>query len=232
MARPTAEERRRDYLQVGAELVAEFQPTDSEDVHLDALANVRVVDVARRAGVTKGALYHIWESQEDYRLDLLAHLLELEADAGIETTDELLGSLEGEIDQLEVTRRLADIAFDRLKDDPRMLARFSFYNYARDPDVNRLLSSTGAGHEAHYEQYLRASRRRIRAPYTLDQMVVSVNAYFLGLVIRHRTTPDEANGTVDVGNGPWSVYSFGLQALLDHFTEPDDEPRPPDQPRS
>ncbi len=222
MARPTAEDRRRDYLQVGADLVAEFDLANAKQVPLDALANIKVADVARRAGVTKGALYHIWESQEEYRRDLLRHLLELEQQAGIRDTAEFLAEQPPGLTVTESMSRLADFAFDRLKDDPRMLARFSFYNYADDPEVNELLSQGAGGFVPYYEQYLKAARRRVREPYTLRQLIISTNAYFFGMIIRHRTSPGSSERQVERDGRTWSLYSFGLEALIAHFTEPAD----------
>lgn len=34
----------------------------------DLLDHIRLSEVARRADVSTGALYHYWESQDDYRL--------------------------------------------------------------------------------------------------------------------------------------------------------------------
>ena len=76
MARPTAAERRLDYLRIGADLVTGFGYTNSPGGPLEALANVKVSDVARHARVTKGALYHLWDSQESYWHDLLKFLLD------------------------------------------------------------------------------------------------------------------------------------------------------------
>ena len=193
MGRPTAEQRRHDYLQVGADIVAEFDLANAKQVPLDALANVKVADVARRAGVTKGALYHIWESQEDYRRELMKHLLELEQQAGFRETRALLRSVPPDQDIDEIVIQLSDFAFHRLKDDPKMLARFSFYNYADDPEVNDLLAQGAAGFESYYEAYLDAASRRIRTPFTMQHLITSTTAYFFGMIIRHRTSPDVAD---------------------------------------
>jgi AcrR family transcriptional regulator len=220
MARPTAEDRRRDYLRVGSDIVAEFDLENAKQVPLDALANVKVADVARRAGVTKGALYHIWESQEAYRRDLLRHLLELEEQAGVRETQEVLENIPADEDIAHVVNRLSNFAYERLKDDPRMLARFSFYNYADDPEVNALLAKGSVSFEPYYERYLAAAGRRVRAPFTLQQLVVSTNAYFFGMIIRHRVSPLVDEIVVDSDDRAWSLYAFGLNALLEHFTEP------------
>ncbi len=82
MGRPTAEQRRRGYLAIGAEIVSNFSAEESRMATVDALANVKVADVADQAGVTKGAVYHVWPSQEAYRKDLLQRLLDQSRQAG------------------------------------------------------------------------------------------------------------------------------------------------------
>ena len=80
---------------------------------------MKVADVADRAGVTKGAVYHVWPSQEAYRKDLLARLLEQNRQAGIREMRSLLAD-PALLDQDPRTLilRYADFVFDALKDDP------------------------------------------------------------------------------------------------------------------
>ena len=73
--RRSKEQRRTDYLDIGAALVAESAGPGGAEPGF-ALAHVKLADVADRAGVTKGALYHIWPSQEVFWNDLLTYLLD------------------------------------------------------------------------------------------------------------------------------------------------------------
>lgn len=221
MARPTAHERRQVYLQTGADLVTNFQTLDGDSATLDALANVKVADVARRAGVTKGALYHIWESQEDYRRDLFQHLLDIGERKGIDQAEQLIsdavdadGSPITDVDELAI--RLAEVSYRELRDDPKLLARFSFYNYASDPRVNEMLAEGVAAFDTYYERYLAASGRQMRAPFTVRHLITSVNAYMFGTVIRYRITGGDDATTDDV-----TLYAKGFAAILAHLTEPD-----------
>jgi len=220
MARPTAEDRRLDYLRVGADIVREFDRHRATEVPLDALANIKIAEVAQRAGVTKGALYHVWDSQEAYRRDLLEHLLELEEQEGIRETQEALRSVVPGDNIRTVVHHLADFAYERLKDDPRLLARFSFYNYADDPEVNRLLSHGAAGFETSYQSYLAASGRRMREPFSMQHLITSTTAYFFGMILRHRTSPELVETVVGFDGESWDLYAFGLIGLMEYFTEP------------
>jgi AcrR family transcriptional regulator len=201
-------------------------PAANDDGTLDALANVKVADVARRAGVTKGALYHIWDSQEDYRRDLFQHLLDIGQRAQEEQAEQLLAEAvdeDGEpiTDTTELATRLAKVAYRDMRDDPKMLARFSFYNYAHDPRVKELLAEGVPAFDAYYERYLEAAGRRMRAPFELRHLITSVNAYLFGTIIRHRIT-----GGADTAADDTDLYVEGFRAILLHLTEPDPDARP------
>ncbi len=220
MARPTAAERRLAYLQVGADMVTRG-PTAERDDGLDALANVKVADVARRAGVTKGALYHIWESQEDYRRDLFQHMLDLSEQERVAQANRFLAEAVDEdgapiTDVTDLATLMTVISYRQLRADPRMLARFSFYNYAHDPRVNEMLAEGVATFDDYYQRYLTASGRRMRAPFTVRHLNTSVNAMMVGSIIRHRIT-----GGADTRTDDAELYGQGFRALLLHLTEPD-----------
>lgn len=122
MARPTAAERRLDYLRIGADLVTGFGDAGSPAGPLEALANVKVSDVARHAGVTKGALYHLWDSQDDYRRDLLQHLLDQVEKEGLERAEQIIAEAvddEGRpfIDVTDLAVHLSTGSYRDLRDD-------------------------------------------------------------------------------------------------------------------
>ena len=221
MARPTAEQRRRDYLEVGARIAAEFDAATAASRPIDALANVKVADVARRAGVTKGALYHIWGSQEEYRRDLLAHLLELERQTGFEDIRRVMDSVKPGTGTAELMDRLAQFSFDRLKDDPACYARFSFVAYAGQPEVRELLSPGNRDFEDYYRVYLHGTGRRLRGPITLDLLRTVTESWLYGCLLRYRTSPDLVEGSIETDGRARSLYTFGLRALLEGLTVPD-----------
>lgn len=223
MARPTAEDRRRDYLELGARIVTDFSADQAMAATVDALANVKVADVADRAGVTKGAVYHVWPSQEAYRKDLLERLLEHNRQTGIREMREVLEDpelLRG--DPRSILLRYADEVFDALKDDPAFFARFSFYVYAANPEVAELLASGDDGviedFGPYVEQYLALVGRRIREPFTTELLLISINSLFQGLCLRYRTSPELIEHPV--GPDGVGMYAHGLESLVLHFSEP------------
>jgi AcrR family transcriptional regulator len=227
VSRPTAEDRRLDYLGIGAEIVKGFGPS----APMAALANVKVADVADRAGVTKGAVYHIWPSQEAYRRDLLGHMIRLDAAEGYDLATDLLRHRFADQSSAEDRLRvLCDSAFDRIKDNSVFTSRFSFYLFAETPEINALLRRTDDDVEqfwTFFDSYLTAVGRRLRPEFTRRTVFVIVSAYFDGLVIRHQTSPDAVEKTVDRDGVPWRLYAYGTLLLLERFSEPvdDDTPR-------
>lgn len=229
MARPTAEDRRRDYLAIGAEIVTTYSAEESRVATVDALANVKVAEVADRAGVTKGAVYHVWPSQEDYRKDLLQRLLEQNRQAGVRELLELLADPELlENDPRGMLHQFADFVFDALRDDPAFFARFSFFIYAANPDVAALLASGVDTVVDDFgpllEVYLSLVGRRMREPYTMKMMVISINSLFQGLCLRYRTSPDLVQRRV--GPEALGMYAHGLESLIQHFSEPVEDDTP------
>ena len=225
MGRPSAEDRRRDYLEIGAEIVAGFSASESEDAMVEALADVRVAEVADRAGVTKGAVYHVWPSQEAYRHDLLARLLEQNRQTGVREMTQLLRDPAVLDDDPRATmRRFADDVFDALKDDPAFFARFSFFLYAANPRVGALLARGDDGviedFGPYVEQYLELRGRRLRHPFTAALLLRSMNALFQGLCLRYRCSPELVERPEHTGGGGTSLYAEGVDALVEHFSEP------------
>lgn len=224
MPRPSAQERRLEYLEIGAAIVAEFDDRAASERSVEALANVKLADVADRAGVTKGALYHVWSGQEEYREDLLRRLFDHSQQAGVRELTSLLSDPGIASDPRAGLRKVADYVFQQLKDDRAFFARFSFFLYARNPRVNELLVSGDAAVADEMDPfvtvYLDQIGRRIREPFTTRQLLVSMHSYFQGLCLRYRTSPDLVDKpALDDPDGP-SMYAFGLEALLHHFSEP------------
>ena len=177
---------------------------------------MKVAEVADRAGVTKGAVYHVWPSQEDYRKDLLQRLLEQNRQAGVRELLELLADPELlENDPRGVLHQFADFVFDALKDDPAFFARFSFFVYAANPEVAALLASGVDTVVDDFgpllEVYLSLVGRRVREPFTMKMLVISINSLFQGLCLRYRTSPDLVERPV--GPEALGMYAHGLESL-------------------
>jgi AcrR family transcriptional regulator len=184
---------------------------------------VKVAEVAERAGVTKGAVYHVWPSQEEYRKDLLQRLLDQTHQAGIRELHDLLSDPELDLGRpRELLLRYAEFVFEALKDDPAFFARFSFFIYAANPQVAQLLAdgddSVVSDFAPLVDSYLQLVGRRVRSPFTTELMLIAINSLFQGLCLRYRTSPELVEQRV--GPDALGKYAHGLESIVLHFSEP------------
>lgn len=224
MSRRTKDERRDDYLDIGAALVAESSLSGGTDPGL-ALAHVKLADVADRAGVTKGALYHIWPSQEAFWRDLLQHLLD---------TNRLFGAAQlaavgtelAEASNTQLTlRTYGNALFDSLASDPTFFARISLFSYLQDDAVR---SSLDAEFRESVELALPVLQdsittmgRSVAGPEELWALAVSVSALLEGLCLQRQISPDRTPD-LPIGHAVerWSLFAAAAEALLLAYTRP------------
>lgn len=222
MTRRSKEERRTDYLDIGAELVAEAARGSEPGL---ALAYVKLADVAAKAGVTKGALYHLWPSQEAFWHDLLDHLM---------ATDQLFGGAQVEVIESRLIETgttgsaLADYTnavFDSIRSDPSFLARVSLFSYLGNEFVRAELDrSYRAGVEQvlpAVEGLLASSGRRLIPGVTIWDLTVLVSALLEGLCLQYRISPERTPELPRPDGSRWTLFAAAAEALLDGCTEED-----------
>jgi AcrR family transcriptional regulator len=226
MARRTKEQRREDYLAIGAELVAEAATVAPPDPGL-ALAHVKVADVAERAGVTKGALYHLWPSQEDYWHDLLLFLFEhdrlLGETAIADQADDLRAAF-GSDDPGDLIEH-ANLIFDLVKDDPAFLVRLGIFSYLYDEDVRARLDREYRAGVARFNDFLAWGLDqlglRLRDGVSLEQYTVALISLLQGTILEYRIHPDRTPDA-EVDGRRVTLFAAGAIALTQGFTEPVD----------
>jgi AcrR family transcriptional regulator len=225
MGRRTKEERRRDYLDIGAALVAEAAIASRPDAGL-ALAHVKVADVAERAGVTKGALYHLWPSQEDYWHDLLEFMFEQDHLLGEETlaveSERILTAFDGS--EPGDPTEYANAVFDLVKDDPAFLTRVAVYSYLYDAGLLTRLDAEFRAGLARFvgvvEWGVHRLGRRLRPGVSPEQLAVAVVSLLHGTVLEHRLHPDRTPD-LSIDGRRVSLFALGAGALIRGFTVPD-----------
>lgn len=222
MPRRTKDQRKDDYLDVGAELVAETALAGGAEPGL-ALAHVKLADVADRAGVTKGALYHLWPSQEAFWNDLLRHLLDeqrlfgsnaIAAVADRSAADDVEPGLRG----------FANLLFDTARDDPTFFTRIALFSYLHDEKVRAVLDAEFRDSIdlviPRIEVALERIGRRLHDGVTVWDFAVSVGALLEGLCLQYRIDPSRTPD-LDLGDGArWSLFAAAAEGLLFAFTEP------------
>ena len=225
MGRPTRDDRRRDYLDIGASIVADAGTATGDEVGL-ALAHVRLAEVAERAGVTKGALYHIWPSQEAFWADLLEHLMSEQRLAGIERVKEVVAEVEAFPDgqPLDLPGYL-NAVFDCFRDDPSFFTRISLYAYLNDEPtraaLDRQFRESLSDAREFVERGIGLMGRRMRPGSSVDDLMIAAIALLEGLCLEYRVDPDGIPD-LEIDGRRWTMYAVGADALVRGYTEPID----------
>lgn len=212
------------YIDVGLDLLDEFTHRHPNPLTLDGLSNLRISDVADAVGVSKGSLYHIWSSQDAFRVDVLNHVLSTSNDSSTKAVHDT--PMPG--DPEERVRTVSDLAFDFLKNDMRFYARFGFTFMASHPDVTNVLTTAEIEIREIYVRMLfdalEARGRQLRAPIDQQLFLLCVEAALYGCCLVYRSSPILFDGyregsTADMALPP-SRFAEIIEAIWFHFSEP------------
>lgn len=223
MSRRSKDQRREDYLDIGAALVAESAMSGRADAGL-SLAHVKLADVADRAGVTKGALYHIWPSQESYWHDLLQHLIDNNQLFGRDMLTALGRDVGADSSDQPTLRQYGNVLFDALREDPTFFARISLFSYLHDEAVRSVLDqqfrTAVRDSLPALERSVQLLGRRVRDETALWDMAVSIAALLDGLCLQYRIAAERTPDLPIAEGQRWSLFSAAAEALLLAYTEP------------
>lgn len=212
------------YVGVGLELLDEFARREPNPLSLDGLVNLRISDVAEAVGVSKGSIYHIWSSQDAFRVDVLNHVLSGSND----TSTAVLDALTLPTDPRERIRALSDLAFELLKDDMRFYARFGFTFMSAHPDVTNVLNTAEIEIRERYVQLLSAALheegRRLQPSIDTDLVRLCVEAALYGTCLTYRSSPEvfDHHGPTPAADSTTEPSRFAemVEAMWTHFSEP------------
>jgi AcrR family transcriptional regulator len=220
MARRTRDQRRIDYLDIGVELLTEGAAA-RPDPGL-AFAHVRIADVAERAGVTKGALYHLWDSQESYWSDLLRFVLDEGRLAGMPDVTDATQELAERTEEIPTPVEWANFIFDRFKDDPSFFARIGLFSYLQDGEVRDELDqefrSSLEEFESMVDTAVAAMGRRPRPGTDVHDISAAVAALMHGFCLEHRIDPARTPD-FSVDGERMSLFAVCVIGMLEAFTE-------------
>lgn len=233
MSRRTREQRREDYLDAGAAIIGDNTLGEYSDASL-ALAHVKLAEVADIAGVTKGAMYHLWPSQEAFWQDLLTYMLDEHQLFGAEQLIALADDLPPESTGIVLLRQYANSLFDTLKVDPSFYIRIAVFSYLGDDALRARLDvefreGIDGVIEALDSAIAEMGRRMIQGA-TIWDFAVSIGALLEGLCLQFRLGADRTPVVVlteeEAADGPIEITLFtaAAQALLYSYTEPVDSP--------
>ena len=219
--RLSPEEGRRLLLDEGRALVYE-QPAPWP------LEHVRLTEVAQRAGVTAGALYHYWDTQEDYRDDLLDDLFSPDRFAPSATVPEMAAAISEDPQPIEeFVRHGAEVEFEALRSSPDLRVLMAMWA-ADDAEINPRIAAQFRAVGDHwagiYEAVFRSCGLEIRPPFTYPMMAALFTAVGDGLAVRSSVDPESV--PVDLiqptedGPVPWGLLGCALLALLPALSRP------------
>ena len=218
-----------ELLEAGADLLRE-EPVG------DILSQVKVADVARRAGGRSiGAVYHHWRDQDSYRRDLLAYILDPGRYRGAHEAAAMAATVcDGPVvarPPLEAAvRTMGNQLFDELKVNPWLVLQMALWSkQMTDPYVRRLLTELYQGIDANFEPLmdtaLQAYGLRVKEPFDTHLLAVVLTALAEGLAMRWGVDPDAVPETIvedAEAGGKSSLFAEAVLAFLGWATEPTD----------
>jgi AcrR family transcriptional regulator len=188
------------------------------------LSHVKATEVSRRAGLSHGAFYHHWPSQEDFQEELFEHILglgrnadevasfmarmaEVDQDEPAESIRRAMNSSFGEVDLIPWRLWVALVARNDPGIDERLGERYRSVSEAYIPNVEAVFDELGL---------------RTRAPIDVERLVILVDALWEGLALRRTVAPDLVDGqsAEDEHGRTWTLYALGVAAMLLGALEP------------
>ncbi|MBV6509689.1 MAG: hypothetical protein JJLCMIEE_02785 [Acidimicrobiales bacterium] len=214
----TAAETRKKLIDVGLEVIAERSASSPMDT-------VRVSEVAQRAGLTTGAVYGHWDSQGEYRAELLDRLLSSEV---LSSIDELTA-----MSQVIETRRFS------LRELLRVGAHLSLaLNLANqvfrihtglwaknDPELNDRIGGLYAEIRRRmtevYRLILDSYDLEARPPFTVEMFATFGTAMVDGLTMQQQARADLVPLDVKGPNGEdWDVFGLTMLTVVATWARP------------
>ncbi len=189
------------------------------------LEHVRLTEVAERAGVSVGALYHYWDSQDAYRDDLLDDLFSPERYPPSPLPGQLVDD-DGVVPLAELVRSGAALEFATLRDTPEL--RLLMAMWAADaPEVDARIAqqyrAVGERWSGFYAEALDAYGLELRPPFTPALMATLITALGEGLAVRATVDPEAVPADLgDDPDRPWGLLACAIFALLPGLTRPVD----------
>jgi AcrR family transcriptional regulator len=203
------EEGRRALLEAGRDHVYEHPLGEPLD-------HVRVTDVADRVGLSIGALYHYWDSQDDYRDDLIDLLLSADEYPAVVRTGEVVAEAIAAGPPLEeLVRAAAAISFDGLAEvqgPERVVLALVAYG---DDEIDARLGAQSRELSGRWAELFRSYFPRYglepRPPFTYDTIAVVLMGLVQGMNVRRTVDPDSVTGEVAEG---WDLVGSAALAFL------------------
>jgi AcrR family transcriptional regulator len=226
MPRHSAEDTRRRLIAIGLQLLHERGPSA-------AVGHIRLSSVLRRAGLTTGAAYRIWEDQTAYQRDLALEAVRYRDRVSNERTvaAAIPAMLDPDGTWYDAIRYGSEPNLRSYPQDVAFLTtlaiRASSYSDPQLVDAGRQRHAEAlASYGEVYDAVLRWSGRRIRAGFTLHDLASALAAVSEGFGLQNASgVPHERLRLDPAASGPgdraWSLLAVATVAICEHMTEPD-----------
>lgn len=194
------------------------------------VTHVRLGDVVTEAGLTTGAAYRCWPNQEAFHLDLAVAAVRWRDEASITRTVAAIRHLvEREAPLAEVLRAGAEANLHRYPVDVAFLTTIALrasapFDEAVTEASRRRNADAVEAFAALYAAILSRYRRRIVAPFTLENFTLALVALSEGFALQSMS--GEPHPRIDRGaeregvGSDWTLLGASVEALVDFFTEP------------
>jgi AcrR family transcriptional regulator len=207
----SARRSRAHYLDTALAL-AERRPAAGVTPHAYVVAHVDVAQVAEAAGVSRTALYRLWDTQEAFRADLVALLAATDEAPGLRLGPSPAATPPGRAPALDPAAVVDPVA---AVGDRRALLRAGIAGYPGAAAVTAVLAHGErdrlARHAAHLAATLAAAGRRCRPGLTPAGLGAAVACLADGVALAAATTPEATDPR---------LVAAGVGALLAGLTEP------------
>ncbi len=185
--RATKDDTRHKLLEAGRELLV----ADG----LRQVIDIRLTDVLELVGLTTGAAYNIWDSQDEYRHELAIHVAKNLEWADDRLLRDSLAEMPTDVPMDQWITAAGNAYFEAF------VARWDYYILlqfwgVKNPDPE-LIEAIRQGYDMVHQRLVFLFQvtsdmysLELEDPYTLDDMAVAATAICEGLAIRHRFEPE------------------------------------------
>lgn len=236
--RRTVTETRELLLRAAVDVLRERAEQAGDPVVAAALAHVRFTQVAERAtalvrsasgdprpaSVTTGAIYNLWPNHEDFQVDLLLHIADLQAQLvpGLdEAAPRFREAAARSVPVQEVLRELVEEVYRHYWNDPIFRVELGFLIGARDPRVQQALTrrfeAFAAAADRVWQALLDAYRLRLREPFGIRDLTTAMASVLVGATVLAFADP---RALADPARDPgWSLTSRTAAAVFERFVQ-------------
>jgi AcrR family transcriptional regulator len=232
MPRRSGEDTRRLLIATGIAMLHERGATVG-------VSHIRLQEVVKRAGLTTGAAYRLWDTQEDFHCELAVAAVRRRAEDPVSRTSSAIVDLvEARAPMSEVIRVAAAAHIDGYGDDDGRASQSDWFLTtlalragARHGD--ELQQASRARHAGSIDSFvefyttlMKAYDMRMRPPFTVEHFAVAVAALGEGFALHaiegeaHPVVcPDGANGRAEASE-EWTLFGVAVSCLVEAMMAP------------